>query len=137
MKRQGEIEKNKLALEERKRMQAEKPAMKVAAQAEREPEKKLKKLKKAKKKGALGGGSEAEEAAESDAKSDEAVETEVKEEMKCWQLLHQLKKNRRTMPSIEVRLQRQWPDLLELPKDLYMVPVLVVYSGDATEGLYC
>ncbi|KAL5219966.1 hypothetical protein ABZP36_024679 [Zizania latifolia] len=77
MKRQGEIEKNKLALE-RKRKQAEKQAMKVAARAEREAEKKLKeKEKKAKKKGALGRGSEAEEAAE----SDEAVEAEVKEEV--------------------------------------------------------
>ncbi|KAG8047211.1 hypothetical protein GUJ93_ZPchr0008g12647 [Zizania palustris] len=81
MKRQREIEKNKLALE-RKRKQAEKQAMKVAARAEREAEKKLKeKEKKAKKKGALGGGSDAEEAAESDAKSDEAVEAEVKEEV--------------------------------------------------------
>ncbi|KAF0899396.1 hypothetical protein E2562_019515 [Oryza meyeriana var. granulata] len=63
MKRQEEIEKNKLALE-RKRKQAEKQAMKAAARAEKEAEKKLK----------------SEEAAESDAKSDEAAEPEVKEE---------------------------------------------------------
>ncbi|KAG8087210.1 hypothetical protein GUJ93_ZPchr0010g10067 [Zizania palustris] len=81
MKRQEEIEKNKLALE-RKRKQAEKQAMKAAARAEKEAEKKLKeKEKKAKKKGAPGGGAESEDAAESDAKSDEAVEAEVKEEV--------------------------------------------------------
>uniref|UniRef100_A0A0D9X7J3 Proton pump-interactor 1 n=1 Tax=Leersia perrieri TaxID=77586 RepID=A0A0D9X7J3_9ORYZ len=80
MKRQEEIEKNKLALE-RKRKQAEKQAMKAAARAEKEAEKKLKEReKKARKKGAAAGGAESEEATESDTKSDEAVETEVKEE---------------------------------------------------------
>ncbi|XP_006659373.1 proton pump-interactor BIP131 [Oryza brachyantha] len=78
MKRQEEIEKNKLALE-RKKKHAEKQAMKAVARAEKEAERKLKeKEKKAKKKSAAAGGAESEEAAESDAKSDEAVEPEVK-----------------------------------------------------------
>uniref|UniRef100_A0A0E0LUL2 Proton pump-interactor 1 n=1 Tax=Oryza punctata TaxID=4537 RepID=A0A0E0LUL2_ORYPU len=80
MKRQEEIEKNKLALE-RKKKQAEKQAMKVAARAEKEAEKKLKeKEKKARKKSATAGGAESEEATGSDAKSDEAAEPEAQEE---------------------------------------------------------
>ncbi|CAN6174052.1 unnamed protein product [Urochloa humidicola] len=77
IKRQEEIEKNKLALERKKR-QAEKQAAKAAARAQKEAEKKLKKEeKKAKKKS---GAADTDEPSESDAKSDEATETQAEEE---------------------------------------------------------
>ncbi|CAN6166702.1 unnamed protein product [Urochloa humidicola] len=77
IKRQEEIEKNKLALERKKR-QAEKQAAKAAARAQEEAEKKLKKEeKKAKKKS---GAADTDEPSESDAKSDEATETQAEEE---------------------------------------------------------
>ncbi|CAN6224186.1 unnamed protein product [Urochloa humidicola] len=77
IKRQEEIEKNKLALERKKR-KAEKQAAKAAARAQKEAEKKLKKEeKKAKKKS---GAADTDEPSESDAKSDEATETQAEEE---------------------------------------------------------
>ncbi|CAL5064765.1 unnamed protein product [Urochloa decumbens] len=77
IKRQEEIEKNKLALE-RKKKQAEKQAAKAAARAQKEAEKKLKKEeKKAKKKS---GAADTDEPSESDAKSDEATEAQAEEE---------------------------------------------------------
>jgi len=76
-KRQEEIEKNRLALERKKR-QAEKQAAKAAARAQKDAEKKLKKEeKKAKKKS---GAADTDEPSESDAKSDEAVEAQAEEE---------------------------------------------------------
>ncbi|KAL6655853.1 hypothetical protein ACP70R_006679 [Stipagrostis hirtigluma subsp. patula] len=76
-KRQEEIEKNRLALERKKR-QAEKQAAKAAARAQKEAEKKLKKEeKKAKKKA---GAADADEPSESDAKSDEAADAQTEEE---------------------------------------------------------
>ncbi|ONM54398.1 Proton pump-interactor 1 [Zea mays] len=78
IKRQEEIEKNKLALE-RKKKQAEKQAAKAAARAQKEAEKKLKKEeKKAKKKS---GAADTDEPSESDAKSDEAMEAPVEQEV--------------------------------------------------------
>lgn len=78
IKRQEEIEKNKLALERKKR-QAEKQAAKAAARAQKEAEKKQKKEeKKAKKKS---GAADTDEPSKSDAKSDEAVETQAEEEV--------------------------------------------------------
>jgi hypothetical protein len=77
IKRQEEIEKNRLALE-RKKKQAEKQAVKAAARAQKEAEKKLKKEeKKAKKSGAA----DTEEPADSDTKSDEAAEAQVEDEL--------------------------------------------------------
>ncbi|XP_062198721.1 proton pump-interactor BIP103-like isoform X2 [Phragmites australis] len=77
IKRQEEIEKNRLALE-RKKKQAEKQAAKAAARAQKEAEKKLKKEeKKAKKKA---GAADTDEPSESDAKSDEASEAQAEEE---------------------------------------------------------
>ncbi|KAJ1289363.1 hypothetical protein BS78_02G158600 [Paspalum vaginatum] len=77
IKRQEEIEKNRLALE-RKKKQAEKQAAKAAARAQKEAEKKLKKEeKKAKKKS---GAADTDEPSESDAKSDEAREAPAEEE---------------------------------------------------------
>jgi len=74
IKRQEEIEKNKLALE-RKKKQAEKQAAKAAARAQKEAEKKLKKEeKKTKKTG------DTDEPTDSDTKSDEAAETQVEED---------------------------------------------------------
>ncbi|PAN12024.1 hypothetical protein PAHAL_2G236600 [Panicum hallii] len=76
-KRQEEIEKNRLALERKKR-QAEKQAAKAAARAQKDAEKKLKKEeKKAKKKS---GAADTDEPSESDAKSDEAMEAQAEEE---------------------------------------------------------
>ncbi|ONM21577.1 Proton pump-interactor 1 [Zea mays] len=78
MKRQEEIEKNKLALERKKR-QAEKQAAKAVARAQKEAEKKLKKEeKKAKKKS---GAADTDEPSESDAKSDEAMEAPAEQEV--------------------------------------------------------
>jgi len=78
IKRQEEIEKNKLALERKKR-QAEKQAAKAAARAQKEAEKKLKKEeKKAKKKS---GAADTDEPSESDAKSDEAIEAPAEQEV--------------------------------------------------------
>ncbi|GJM99012.1 hypothetical protein PR202_ga16070 [Eleusine coracana subsp. coracana] len=78
IKRQEEMEKNKQALE-RKKKQAEKQAAKAAARAQKEAEKKLKKEeKKAKKKA---GAADTDEPSESDAKSDEAVETQAEAEV--------------------------------------------------------
>jgi hypothetical protein len=78
IKRQEEIEKNKLALERKKR-QAEKQAAKAAARAQKEAEKKLKKEeKKAKKKAGV---ADTDEPSESDAKSDEAVEAQAEAEV--------------------------------------------------------
>ncbi|KAL6846297.1 hypothetical protein ACP4OV_023745 [Aristida adscensionis] len=77
MKRQEEIEKNRLALERKKR-QAEKQAAKAAARAQKEAEKKLKKEeKKAKKKA---GTADTDEPSESEAKSDEAADAQTEEE---------------------------------------------------------
>ncbi|KAF8781277.1 hypothetical protein HU200_000638 [Digitaria exilis] len=77
IKRQEEIEKNRLALE-RKKKQAEKQAAKAAARAQKDAEKKQKKEeKKAKKKS---GAADTDEPSESDAKSDEATETQAEEE---------------------------------------------------------
>jgi hypothetical protein len=76
IKRQEEIEKNKLALE-RKKKQAEKQAAKAAARAQKEAEKKLQKEeKKAKKKTG-----DSDEPTDSDTKSDEAAETQVEEDL--------------------------------------------------------
>ncbi|CAD6225228.1 unnamed protein product [Miscanthus lutarioriparius] len=78
IKRQEEIEKNKLALERKKR-QAEKQAAKAAARAQKEAEKKLKKEeKRAKKKS---GAADTDEPSESDAKSDEAMEAPAEQEV--------------------------------------------------------
>ncbi|XP_062194346.1 proton pump-interactor BIP103-like [Phragmites australis] len=77
IKRQEEIEKNRLALE-RKKKQAEKQAAKAAARAQKDAEKKLKKEeKKAKKKA---GGADTDEPSESDAKSEEAAEAQAEDE---------------------------------------------------------
>ncbi|KAM0834661.1 hypothetical protein ACQ4PT_063456 [Festuca glaucescens] len=76
IKRQEEIEKNKIALE-RKKKQAEKQAAKAAARAQKEAEKKLKKEeKKIKKKNG-----ETDEPTDSDTKSDEAAETQAEEDL--------------------------------------------------------
>lgn len=78
IKRQEEIEKNKLALERKKR-QTEKQQAKAAARAQKEAEKKLKKEeKKAKKKS---GAADTDEPSESDAKSDEAMEAPAEQEV--------------------------------------------------------
>uniref|UniRef100_A0ACD5XRL3 Uncharacterized protein n=1 Tax=Avena sativa TaxID=4498 RepID=A0ACD5XRL3_AVESA len=76
MKRQEEIEKNKLALE-RKKKQAEKQAAKAAARAQKEAEKKLKKEEKKTKKKT----GDTDEPTDSDTKSDEAAETQVEEDL--------------------------------------------------------
>ncbi|KAM0859102.1 hypothetical protein ACQ4PT_047396 [Festuca glaucescens] len=76
IKRQEEIEKNKIALE-RKKKQAEKQAAKAAARAQKEAEKKLKKEeKKAKKKTG-----DTDEPTDPDTKSDEAAETQAEEDL--------------------------------------------------------
>jgi len=72
IKRQEEIEKNRLALE-RKKKQAEKQAARAAARAQKEAEKKLKKEKKT-------GGADTDEPTDSDTKSDEAAETQAEDE---------------------------------------------------------
>lgn len=78
IKRQEEIEKNRLALE-RKKKQAEKQAAKAAARAQKEAEKKLKKEeKKAKKKTGAG---DTDEPTDSDTKSDEAADTPGEDEL--------------------------------------------------------
>uniref|UniRef100_A0ACD5YGI7 Uncharacterized protein n=1 Tax=Avena sativa TaxID=4498 RepID=A0ACD5YGI7_AVESA len=76
MKRQEEIEKNKLALE-RKKKQAEKQAAKAAARAQKEAEKKLKKEEKKTKKKT----GDTDEPTDSDTKSDEAAETQAEEDL--------------------------------------------------------
>nr|CAB3453189.1 unnamed protein product [Digitaria exilis] len=76
IKRQEEIEKNRLALE-RKKKQAEKQAAKAAARAQDAEKKQKKEEKKAKKKS---GAADTDEPSESNAKSDEATETQAEEE---------------------------------------------------------
>jgi len=76
IKRQEEIEKNKLALE-RKKKQAEKQAAKAAARAQKEAEKKLKKEEKKTKKKT----GDTDEPTDSDTKSDEAAETQAEEDL--------------------------------------------------------
>ncbi|VAI17548.1 unnamed protein product [Triticum turgidum subsp. durum] len=76
IKRQEEIEKNRLALE-RKKKQAEKQAAKAAARAQKEAEKKLKKEEKKTKKKTE---ADTDEPTDSDTKSDEAAETQAEDE---------------------------------------------------------
>uniref|UniRef100_A0A453KNF1 Proton pump-interactor 1 n=1 Tax=Aegilops tauschii subsp. strangulata TaxID=200361 RepID=A0A453KNF1_AEGTS len=77
IKRQEEIEKNRLALE-RKKKQAEKQAAKAAARAQKEAEKKLKKEEKKTKKKTEA--ADTDEPTDSDTKSDEAAETQAEDE---------------------------------------------------------
>lgn len=90
IKRQEEIEKNKLALE-RKKKQAEKQAAKAAARAQKEAEKKLKKEEKKTKKKTEP--ADTDEPTDSDTKSDEAAEAQAEDEFTPTTLNKEQKQN--------------------------------------------